>query len=267
MILQSCRVHNSCTAFMMQKDPKCRLDILLLDRGLVSSREQARGLIMGGKVLVDGTRIEKPGKDISRSAILEIKEPLPYVSRGGIKLAAALDEFGIDPAGLSILDAGASTGGFTDCLLQRDATRIVAVDVGYGQFHWKLRIDPRVRLIERTNIRHLKLASLGEHIDAAVADLSFISLKLVFSKIAEILPRGSWFVPLIKPQFEVGRLEVGKHGVVRDSDAIAAAVANVRTAAVNSGFEVLNQIESPLRGPKGNHEFLLHLMLTSKAYF
>ncbi|MGA8832845.1 MAG: TlyA family RNA methyltransferase, partial [Desulfomonilaceae bacterium] len=229
----------------MQKDRKCRLDILLLDRGLVSSREQARGLIMGGKVLVDGIRIDKPGKDISSSALLEIKEPLPYVGRGGIKLAAALDEFGIDPTGLTILDAGASTGGFTDCLLQRGATRIVAVDVGYGQFHWKLRIDPRVKLIERTNIRHFELTSVGERIDAAVADLSFISLKLVMSKFARFLPLGAWFVPLVKPQFEVGRSEVGKHGVVRDSDTIAAAVTNVRTAAVASGFEVLNQVESP----------------------
>ena len=180
----------------MQKDPKIRLDMLLVNRGVVSSREQARGLIMGGKVLADGIRVEKPGKDVSSSAVLEIKEPLPYVSRGGIKLAAALDEFGIVPNGLTILDAGASTGGFTDCLLQRGAARVVAVDVGYGQFHWKLRTDPRVRLIERTNIRHLKVASVDEHIGAAVADLSFISLKLIFSKIAEILPEGAWFVPL-----------------------------------------------------------------------
>ena len=251
----------------MQKDPKIRLDMLLVNRGVVSSREQARGLIMGGKVLADGIRVEKPGKDVSSSAVLEIKEPLPYVSRGGIKLAAALDEFGIVPNGLTILDAGASTGGFTDCLLQRGAARVVAVDVGYGQFHWKLRTDPRVRLIERTNIRHLKVASVDEHIDAAVADLSFISLKLIFSKIAEILPEGAWFVPLVKPQFEVGRSEVGKHGVVRNSDAIAAAVSNVKTAATDSGFTVLNQVESVIRGPKGNREFLLHLVLTAKIDF
>ncbi|MDR3603480.1 MAG: TlyA family RNA methyltransferase [Syntrophaceae bacterium] len=252
---------------MTQKDRKSRLDILLVDRGLVSSREQARGLIMGGKVLADGIRVDKPGKEISSFAQLEVKGSPPYVSRGGIKLAAALDEFGIEPNGLTILDAGASTGGFTDCLLQRGAARIVAVDVGYGQFHWKLRIDPRVRLIERTNIRHFELTSVGEHIAAAVADLSFISLKLVMSKFARFLPRGAWFVPLVKPQFEVGRSEVGKHGVVRNSDAIATAITNVRTAAADSGFTVLNQVESPIRGPKGNREFLLHLVLTAKTDF
>ncbi len=211
--------------------------------------------------------MKNPGRMFRVQQVLEIKEPLPYVSRGGIKLAAALDEFGIVPNGLTILDAGASTGGFTDCLLQRGAARVVAVDVGYGQFHWKLRTDPRVRLIERTNIRHLEVASVDEHIDAAVADLSFISLKLVFSKIAEILPEGAWLVPLVKPQFEVGRSEVGKHGVVRNSDAIAAAVSNVRTAATDSGFTVLNQVESVIRGPKGNREFLLHLVLTAKIDF
>ncbi len=172
---------------------------------MISSREQARALIMEGKICVDGIRVDKPGKEISSFAQLEVKGSPPYVSRGGIKLAAALDEFKIDPKGLVILDAGASTGGFTDCLLQRGAAKIVAVDVGYGQFHWKLRNDPRVRLIERTNFRHLDADILTGPVDAAVADLSFISLKLVFSKFAEVLPRGAWFVPLVKPQFEVGR--------------------------------------------------------------
>lgn len=234
---------------------------------MVSSREQARALIMEGKVSVDGTKVDKPGKEISNSAQLDVKEPLEYVSRGGIKLAAALDEFGIDPVGLTVLDAGASTGGFTDCLLQRGARRIIAVDVGYGQFHWKLRNDPRVRLIERTNFRYLEVSTLNESIDAAVADLSFISLKLVLAKFAEILPQGSWFVPLVKPQFEVGRADVGKHGVVRDPNAIVAAIESVIAVAIRTGFTVLNQVESPIKGPKGNREFLLHLLLTAKTTF
>ncbi|MCL5126416.1 MAG: TlyA family RNA methyltransferase [Deltaproteobacteria bacterium] len=241
--------------------------MLLVNRGLVSSRERARALIMEGKALVNGIRIDKPGKEVSVCSLLEIKEPAPYVSRGGLKLAAALDAFGIVPEGLTVLDAGASTGGFTDCLLQRGAARIIAVDVGYGQFHWQLRNDPRVRLIERTNIRFLEVDALGERIDAAVADLSFISLKLVIAKFAKFLPVGAWFVPLVKPQFEVGRSEVGKHGVVRNSEAIAVAVASVKQAAVDSGFTVLNQIESPIRGPKGNREFLLHLKLAAKGNF
>ena len=241
--------------------------MLLVNRGLVSSRERARALIMEGKALVNGIRIDKPGKEVSVCSLLEIKEPAPYVSRGGLKLAAALDAFGIVPEGLTVLDAGASTGGFTDCLLQRGAARIIAVDVGYGQFHWKLRNDPRVRLIERTNIRFLEVDALGERIDAAVADLSFISLKLVIAKFAKFLPVGAWLVPLVKPQFEVGRSEVGKHGVVRNSEAIAVAVASVKQAAVDSGFTVLNQIESPIRGPKGNREFLLHLKLAAKGNF
>ncbi len=241
--------------------------MLLVNRGLVSSRERARALIMEGKALVNGIRIDKPGKEVSVCSLLEIKEPAPYVSRGGLKLAAALDAFGIVPEGLTVLDAGASTGGFTDCLLQRGAARIIAVDVGYGQFHWKLRNDPRVRLIERTNIRFLEVDALGERIDGAVADLSFISLKLVIAKFAKFLPVGAWLVPLVKPQFEVGRSEVGKHGVVRNSEAIAVAVASVKQAAVDSGFTVLNQIESPIRGPKGNREFLLHLKLAAKGNF
>ncbi|MCX5872233.1 MAG: TlyA family RNA methyltransferase [Deltaproteobacteria bacterium] len=252
---------------MTQKSSKNRLDTLLVDRGLISSREKARALIMEGKVSVDGMRVDKPGKEISNLAQLEVKEPLEYVSRGGIKLAAALDEFGIDPVGLTALDAGASTGGFTDCLLQRGTQRIIAVDVGYGQFHWKLRNDPRVRLIERTNFRYLEGSTLNESVDAAVADLSFISLKLVLAKFAEILPKGSWFVPLVKPQFEVGRADVGKHGVVRDPDVIGAAIESVIAVAIETGFTVLNQIESPIKGPKGNREFLLHLLLTTKMNF
>jgi 23S rRNA (cytidine1920-2'-O)/16S rRNA (cytidine1409-2'-O)-methyltransferase len=238
------------------------LDALLVQKGLVISRERARALIMAGKVTVDGSPVEKPGKEISRDALLSIKEDLPYVSRGGLKLEAALDCFGIDPSGLRILDAGVSTGGFSDCLLQRGAARIIAVDVGYGQLHWKLRNDPRVTVLERTNIRFLEKASLPHTVDAAVADLSFISLKLVLPKFRELLPEGGWFVPLVKPQFEAGRADVGKGGVVRDAAKIRAAVESVKTFAETCGFHVLAEMESPIKGPKGNREFFLHLKTT-----
>jgi 23S rRNA (cytidine1920-2'-O)/16S rRNA (cytidine1409-2'-O)-methyltransferase len=214
---------------------------------------------MAGRVFVDGVRVEKPGKEVYPEAQLLLKEDIPYVSRGGIKLAGALDGFQIDPTGLAILDAGASSGGFTHCLLLRGAARVLAVDVGYGQLDWSLRKDPRVTLMERTNIRFLDPARLPYPVDAAVADLSFISLKLVLPKLAEIMPAGGWIVPLVKPQFEVGRNEVGKGGVVRDPEKIRAAVAGVSECARDSGLEVLGELESPITGPKGNREFFLHL--------
>ncbi|MBI4961968.1 MAG: TlyA family RNA methyltransferase [Desulfomonile tiedjei] len=234
----------------------------MVEKGLASSRERARALIMEGKVTVNGAAVEKPGKEVSTDASLFVKEDLPYVSRGGLKLEAALDRFGIDPSGLGILDAGASTGGFSDCLLQRGAAHIIAVDVGYGQFHWKLRNDPRVTVIERKNIRFLEIGSLPNPVDAAVADLSFISLKLVLPKLKEFLPVGGWLVPLVKPQFEAGRTDVGKGGVVRDPGKIRAAVESVKTFAKGCGFQVLAEMESPIKGPKGNREFFLHLKRT-----
>jgi 23S rRNA (cytidine1920-2'-O)/16S rRNA (cytidine1409-2'-O)-methyltransferase len=217
---------------------------------------------MAGKVTVDGMPVEKPGKDIPVESLLSVKEDLPYVSRGGLKLEAALDAFKIDPSGLRILDAGASTGGFSDCLLQRGAARIIAVDVGYGQLHWKLRNDPRVTVLERTNIRFVEPNVLAHAVDAAVADLSFISLKLVLPKFKELLPSGGWFVPLVKPQFEAGRADVGKGGVVRDAAKIRAAVDSVKNFAETCGFQVLAEMESPIKGPKGNREFFLHLKST-----
>jgi 23S rRNA (cytidine1920-2'-O)/16S rRNA (cytidine1409-2'-O)-methyltransferase len=247
---------------MMQKTPKNRLDSLMVERGVVSSRQRARALIMAGKVTVDGARAEKPGKEVAVDADLVVKEDVPYVSRGGFKLEAALDAFAIDPTGLTVLDAGASTGGFTDCLLQRGAARVIAVDVGYGQFDWRLRSDGRVTLLERTNIRFLDPASLPYAVDAAVADLSFISLKLILPKLAEIVRPGGWVVPLVKPQFEVGRADVGKGGVVRDPEKIRAAVDGIRAFSQTCGFGVLGEIESPIKGPKGNTEFLLHLLRT-----
>jgi len=239
---------------------KTRLDALMVDRGLAPSRHRARALIMAGKVAVAGTTIEKPGKEVAFDAEVSVKhDEVPYVSRGGIKLGAGLDAFGLDPAGLSILDAGASTGGFTHCLLERAAARVIAVDVGYGQFDWSLRTDPRVTVLERTNIRFLDPSALPCAIDAAVADLSFISLKLVLPRLREFLPFGGWLVVLVKPQFEVGREDVGKGGVVRDPEKIRRAVDGIRQFASENGFKVLGEVESPIKGPKGNREFLLHL--------
>jgi len=241
------------------RSSKKRLDVLLFEKGLVPSRRRAGALIMAGKVTVDGVRIDKPGKEVSSVAALSLKEGIPYVSRGGIKLEAALDAFKLDPKGLVLLDAGASTGGFTHCLLQRGARKVICLDVGYGQLDWRIRTDERVTVMERTNIRYVDAGSLPGHVDAAVADLSFISLKLVFQKFSEIIPEKGWLVPLVKPQFEAGREHVGKGGVVRDESKILEAVERARTAAENCGFLVLAQIESPVRGPKGNREFFLHL--------
>ncbi len=250
---------------MPQKPEKKRLDVLMFEKGIASSRERARSLIMAGRVLVEGVPVEKPGKEIPYDAEVLVKEHMPYVSRGGLKLEAALDGFGVDPKGLSLLDAGASTGGFTHCLLKRGAKRVIAVDVGYGQFDWELRKDPRVTLLERTNFRYLDPASLSHPVDGAVADLSFISLTLVLPKFYEILPLGGWLIPLVKPQFEVGRADVGKGGVVRDEQKIRAAVEKVKSSAQRCAFQVLGELESPIRGPKGNHEIFIYLIKSGSA--
>jgi 23S rRNA (cytidine1920-2'-O)/16S rRNA (cytidine1409-2'-O)-methyltransferase len=214
---------------------------------------------MAGKVRVDGARLEKPGKEVSCEARLSVEEDMPFVSRGGIKLAGALEGFQLDCEGLAVLDAGASTGGFTDCLLQHGAARVIAVDVGYGQLHWKLRNDPRVAVLERTNIRFLDKAALPGSVDAAVADLSFISLQLVLPRLAELVPPAGWIVALVKPQFEVGRSDVGKGGVVRDPDKIRKAIDRIKEFAGECGLDVVAERESPIKGPKGNREFFLHL--------
>jgi 23S rRNA (cytidine1920-2'-O)/16S rRNA (cytidine1409-2'-O)-methyltransferase len=250
---------------MPDKSIKKRLDILMVEKGLAQSRERARGLIMAGKVRVGGVSVEKAGKEVAYDAEVVVKEEMPYVSRGGLKLEAALDGFGVDPKGLSLLDAGASTGGFTHCLLERGASRIIAVDVGYGQFDWNLRRDPRVTLLERSNIRFIEPASLPHPVDGAVADLSFISLTLVLPKFYEILPLGGWLIPLVKPQFEVGRADVGKGGVVRDEQKIRAAIEKVKSFAERCVFRVLGELDSPIRGPKGNREVFLYLKKTSRA--
>jgi 23S rRNA (cytidine1920-2'-O)/16S rRNA (cytidine1409-2'-O)-methyltransferase len=236
---------------------KVRLDVLLAERGLVESREQGRRLIQAGQVLLGDQVIDKPGTQVPADAELRLKATLPYVSRGGLKLAAALDAFGIGPAGKVCLDVGASTGGFTDCLLQHGATRVYAVDVGYGQLAWRLRQDPRVVVMERTNVRYLEL--LPELCDLATIDVSFISLELVLPVVMHLVRPGADIIPLIKPQFEAGKGQVGKGGVVRDPAIHQTVLEKVLGWAQNHGLAVLGLIRSPLEGPAGNVEFLAHL--------
>lgn len=237
-----------------------RIDRLLVERGLVPSRERAQRLIMAGGVLVDDRPVTKPGTVVPDGAQVRLRAAdSPYVSRGGEKLAGALDAFALDVAGVTALDVGASTGGFTDCLLQRGARRVYAIDVGYGQLAWRLRQDPRVILRERTNARHLAAGSLPEPADLAVVDVSFISLARVLPAVVSCLRPGGTIVALVKPQFEVGRGKVGKGGVVRDDTARADAVAGVRQEAERLGLEVRAQSDSVLPGPKGNREIFLYL--------
>ena len=240
-----------------------RLDKLLLDRGLVASQELARSLIMTGGVLVRGQPETKPGTLVDAAVEITLvgAEDHPYVSRGALKLVHGLDRFGVDPAGRTALDVGASTGGFTDLLLRRGATRVYAIDVGYGQLAWSLRQDPRVVVLERTNVRAMDLALVPEPCGLAVIDVSFISLTAVLPRIAELLrpPAGKPIVALVKPQFEVGRQLVGKGGVVRDPAVRRDAVENVRRWAGANGFVVGADVESPITGPAGNVEYLMAL--------
>ena len=244
---------------------KERLDKLVLERGLAPSREKAKALIMAGQVVVDDHLADKAGLLVSLEAEIRLKgEPLPYVSRGGLKLAEGLELFGIDVAGLTAIDVGASTGGFTDCLLQRGARLVFAVDVGYGQLAWKLQQDPRVVSLEKTNIRHLEPGTLPEIPDLAVIDASFISLDKVLPPTLRLIREGATIVALIKPQFEVGRGQVGKGGVVRDEKKHAEVVAAIRELAESLGLQVLGVCDSPILGPKGNKEFLIHLRKTGE---
>lgn len=242
-----------------------RLDKLLVDRGLAASRERAAALVMAGSVLVEGQPANKPGAQIDPAANITLKEEdHPYVSRGALKLVKGLDTFAIDPTGLVCLDIGASTGGFTDVLLRRGAAKVYAIDVGYGQLAWSLRSDPRVVVIERENVRNMDLALVPEPAALAVIDTSFISLTLVLPRVRELLqpPAGKPIVALVKPQFEVGRDQVGKGGVVRDEAARRGAVEKVRAWAVQNGFTAHEDVESPITGPAGNVEYLLLLRTT-----
>jgi len=239
---------------------KLRLDLLLVEQGKFESRAQAQAVIMSGVVFLDGKRLDKPGTLVPDTAEPEVRgTPLPYVSRGGFKLEKALDSFGVDPSGKCCIDCGASTGGFTDCLLQRGAIKVYAVDVGYGQLDWKLRQDARVVVMERTNIRHLTPDALSDRPSLAVIDVSFISLRLVLPAVHGLLTDNGEVICLIKPQFEAGREQVGKKGVVRDPAVHQAVLEQFLTDAKSAGFGVLALDFSPIRGPEGNVEYLGHL--------
>ena len=236
---------------------KHRLDQLVVDRGLAESREKAQALILAGQVLVNGQKNSKPGHSIAGDARIEVLERMPYVSRGGFKLAAALDSFSIDVRGWTCLDVGASTGGFTDCLLQRGAKKVWAIDVGHGQFDWKLRNDPRVVVQEGVNARYLDAKDYPLKFDLAVCDASFISATMLIPAIAPLLTAPRRMIVLVKPQFEVGRADIGKGGIVRDPALHDFACARVRNAlealALHSAI-----IPSPILGSEGNREFLLY---------
>ncbi len=244
---------------MKMKIRKHRLDRLLVERGLFESRERAQGLILAGQVLVNDQKIDKAGALVAEDAEIRILgEQMPYVSRGGLKLEAALREFKIEVSGKSALDVGASTGGFTDCLLQHGCRKVYAVDVGYGQLAWKLRQDPRVVAIDRVNIRDIDPALVPERVDIAVIDVSFISLDKVISSVIQFLKPGSDIVALIKPQFEVGRALVGKGGIVRDEVARKTAVEKVAGLFREASLDVKGVIPSPITGQDGNVEFLIY---------
>jgi 23S rRNA (cytidine1920-2'-O)/16S rRNA (cytidine1409-2'-O)-methyltransferase len=234
-----------------------RLDRLMVQRGVVDSREKAQALIMAGEVLVDGRKAQKPGENVPASSRIELLARPRFVGRGGIKLQAALEQFKVDPSGFVCLDIGASTGGFTDCLLQNGASRVHALDVGHGQFDWKLRNDPRVVVYEGVNARHLTKEQIGEPVDLAVCDVSFISVTLILPAIEPVLKPGGQMIVLVKPQFEAGREQVGKGGIVRDPAVQQAACHRVAAAVAALGFRWA-VIDSPIPGAEGNREILLH---------
>lgn len=239
---------------------KQRLDLAVVETGLVQSRQRAKALIMEGKILVNDRPIDKPGTLVSKSDNLFLKgNDIPYVSRGGLKLESALKAFDINTDGLFCLDVGASTGGFTDCLLQQGAERVFAVDVGYGQLAWKLRQDSRVIVIERTNIRYMPLKALPCPVNLITIDVSFISLKIVVPAVMKFMKKDAGIVALIKPQFEVGKGKVGKGGVVRNLDLHNEVIAELTDFFIDIGFFRNAVIPSPILGPKGNKEFFIHL--------
>ena len=237
---------------------KKRLDVLLTERNLAESRAKAQAIIMAGLVYVQGQKADKPGISYEENVDIEVRgEVCPYVSRGGLKLEKALRDFQVDPTGFVCSDSGASTGGFTDCLLQQGAKKVFAIDVGYGQLDWKIRSDPRVVVMERTNIRYVTPEQLGEPLDLSVVDVSFISLKIVLPAIQALLKPGMGQVLcLIKPQFEAGRDQVGKKGVVRDPQIHKQVLDDFVELAATLGFTILGLTFSPVKGPEGNIEFL-----------
>jgi 23S rRNA (cytidine1920-2'-O)/16S rRNA (cytidine1409-2'-O)-methyltransferase len=235
-----------------------RIDLLLVKKGLAETRNKAQALIMAGEVKVDGKVVDKRGTRVATTAALEVAAGLPYVSRGGLKLRRALDVFPVTVAGRICLDAGASTGGFTDCLLQEGAQLVIAVDVGYGQLAWKLRQDPRVVVMEKTNIRYLSPEQLPAQPSLATADLSFISIGKVLPVLTKLLSADGELIFLIKPQFEAGRHQVGKKGVVRSPAVHREVLAKVIALGEEAGFSCAGLTHSPVLGPEGNIEFLIH---------
>ncbi|HEX4352619.1 MAG TPA: TlyA family RNA methyltransferase [Polyangiales bacterium] len=244
---------------------KRRADLLLVERGLAPTRERARALVLAGKVFAGTRRIDKAGESLSLDVELLVRgEDHPYVSRGGVKLAGALDAFALDPSGRTIADFGASTGGFTDCVLSRGAARVYAIDVGYGQLHDRLRRDPRVVVMERTNARYLEAGALPEVMDWIVIDASFIGLGKLLPAASALVRSGGEIIALIKPQFEVGRAALGKSGVVRDEHARSDAIERVIGEAVASGLVRMGQADAVLAGPQGNLEHFVWLRKASE---
>lgn len=241
---------------------KERLDVLLVNRGLFESRAKAQAAVMAGQVLVNEQKIDKPGTPVAPEVTIRLLgNKLPYVSRGGLKLEKALQIFPISVEGKVVADIGASTGGFTDCALQNGAVKVYAIDVGYGQLAWKLRNDERVINMERTNVRYLEADSLPEQVDAATIDVAFISLDKILPAVHKILKPEGFVIALIKPQFEAGKENVGKKGVVRDAGVHEQVINNVIAFAKNEGFGIAGLDFSPIKGPEGNIEYLLHLTL------
>lgn len=248
-------------------DRKERIDVILVSKGVFSSRERARASIMAGKIFVDGQRVDKCGEKVKENSNIEFKgEQLPFVSRGGLKLDKAIKSFSINLNDEVCLDIGASTGGFTDCMLQNGAKKVFSIDVGYGQFAWKLRIDPRVVCMERTNIRYVTIEDIGEYGDFASIDVSFISLKKVIPAVLSLLSEKGKIIALIKPQFEAGREKVGKKGVVREKSTHVEVVNNILDFLMKSNLKVIRFDYSPIKGPEGNIEYLIYFT-KEESYF
>ena len=245
---------------------KKRLDVLLVERLYADSRTKAQAIIMSGNVYVNGQKADKPGTSFEETVDIEVRGAVcPYVSRGGLKLEKALRDFGVKPEGYVCSDSGASTGGFTDCLLQQGAKKVFAIDVGYGQLDWKIRSDDRVVVMERTNIRYVTPDDLGEHLDLSVIDVSFIGLEIVLPTIKTLLKPTGQVLCLIKPQFEAGKDNVGKKGVVRDPKIHQMVLDNFVSLVKGLDFKILGLTFSPVKGPEGNIEFLGHLTLAEDA--
>lgn len=239
---------------------KERLDVLLVKKGLADSREKAKAILMSGIVYVNNQKEDKAGAMFEDTVLIEVRgNTLPYVSRGGLKLEKAVKVYGLDFTGFTCMDVGASTGGFTDCMLQNGAAKVYSVDVGHGQLDWKLRNDPRVVCMEKTNVRYLKPEDIGEEVDFVSIDVSFISLSKIFPAVREVMKEGAGMVALIKPQFEAGREKVGKKGVVREKATHLEVIREVTASAKTLGFRILGLDYSPIRGPEGNIEYLLYL--------